>query len=366
MIPFYDLNATHREHGTALIDAFRRVLNSGSIIMGQELASFEEEFAAYCGASFCIGVGNGLDALALALRAKGVGPGDEVIVPSQTFIATWLAVSTVGATPVPVEVNGEYVIDPTKISRRIGPRTRAIIPVHLYGLPADMEKINAIAADSNLFVLEDAAQAHGSRQNGKRAGSLANAAAFSFYPTKNLGALGDGGAVVTSDEELAYNLRRLRNYGSTEKYVHDVLGGNSRLDEVQAALLRIKLRALDSANASRQMLAARYTRGLSGVTGLKTPQQPPDREHVYHLYVIECERRDELKDYLQRNKVQTLVHYPTAPHMQTVYSDMGIKPDELPSAKRMAERCLSLPLWPQMCVQDVDHVVGLINDFFHS
>lgn len=363
MIPFFDMNSGHDEIETHLVNAFHRVVKSGHVIMGTELRAFEDEFAEYCGASHCIGVGNGLDALALTLRAKGVGPGDEVIVPSQTFIATWLAVSMVGAVPIPVEVNDEYLIDPTKIRDKLTRKTRAIIPVHLFGLPADMDEINVIANESDLFVLEDAAQAHGARYKGRSTGNLAHAAAFSFYPTKNLGALGDGGAVVTNDTNLAHDLRRLRNYGSQQKYVHEVAGVNSRLDEMQAAFLRVKLPHLDSANARRRILATRYSEGLANVPGIKIPRVPPEREHVFHLYVIECQRRDELHAYLQANKVSTLIHYPVAPHMQGAYSHLGLADNSLPIAKRMADQSLSLPMWPQMKEQDVDEVISHIREF---
>ena len=364
MISFFDINAGHAELGNGLQDAFKRVLESGSIIMGAELQAFEEEFAAYCGVKHCIGVGNGLDALALALRARGIGPGDEVLVPSQTFIASWLAVSMTGATPVPVEIDpATYGIDATRLRDHVTPRTKAIMPVHLYGSPADMDAINAIAREFNLFVLEDAAQAHGAYYKGKRAGALGHAAGFSFYPSKNLGALGDGGAIVTDDDQLAADLRRLRNYGSNKKYVHEVAGVNSRLDELQAAILRVKLPSLDHGNERRRAIAERYTAGLQGIADLHTPASVEGATPVYHLYVIRTTRRDELVAYLGKQGVTCLIHYPIAPHQQGAYADLGIPADSLPLANQAAAQTLSLPIWPQMPLSHVDEVIAHIKQF---
>lgn len=365
MTPFFDIHAGHAELADEFQQAFSRVMNSGHVIMGPEVAAFEKEFAAYCGVKHCIGVGNGLDALALTLRAQGIKAGDEVLVPSQTFIASWLGVSMVGATPVPVEIDpATYLMDPARIKEKLTSRTKAIMPVHLYGLPAAMDAINAIARPLGLFVLEDAAQAHGSTHNGKRAGSLGDAAAFSFYPTKNLGAMGDAGAVVTDNDELAANLRMLRNYGSSQKYVHEVAGVNSRLDELQAALLRAKLGRLDAWNDQRRALAARYSQGLEGVGDLRTPFVPADSTHVFHLYVVSTGRRAELSAYLTAQGVQTLVHYPIAPHMQGAYAELGLPADSLPLATAAANETLSLPIWPQMKPEQVDAVVGHIRKFF--
>lgn len=364
MIPFFDINAGHAELGDGLQKAFTRVLQSGSIIMGAELKAFEDEFAAYCGVKHCIGVGNGLDALALALRARGIGHGDEVLVPSQTFIASWLAVSMTGATPVPVEINiGTYGIDPTLLRDHITPRTKAIMPVHLYGSPADMDAINSVAKEFNLFVLEDAAQAHGSYYKGKRAGSLGDAAGFSFYPSKNLGALGDGGAIVTDDDALADDMRRLRNYGSTKKYVHEVAGVNSRLDELQAAILRVKLPELDHGNERRRAIADRYTAALQGIEDLHTPLSVEGAQAVYHLYVVRTSRRDELAAYLNEQGVTCLIHYPIAPHQQGAYSELQIAADSLPLANQAAAQTLSLPIWPQMPLSAVDEVIAHIKKF---
>ncbi|RQO42786.1 erythromycin biosynthesis sensory transduction protein eryC1 [Variovorax sp. KBW07] len=365
MIPFFDIHAGHAELANEFTQAFSRVMASGHVIMGPEVVAFEKEFAAYCGAKHCIGVGNGLDALALTLRARGIGPGDEVLVPSQTFIASWLGVSMVGATPVPVEIDpATYLMDPARIKEKLTSKTKAIMPVHLYGLPAAMDKINEIARPLGLFVLEDAAQAHGATHNGKRTGTLADAAAFSFYPTKNLGAMGDAGAVVTNDDELAANLRMLRNYGSSQKYVHEVAGVNSRLDELQAALLRTKIDRLDAWNDKRRALAARYSEGLKGVGDLRVPYVPADSTHVFHLYVISTQRRAELSAHLTAQGVQTLVHYPIAPHMQGAYAELGLPADSLPLGTAASNETLSLPIWPQMKPEQVDAVVGHIRSFF--
>jgi dTDP-3-amino-3,4,6-trideoxy-alpha-D-glucose transaminase len=365
MIPFFDIHPGHDELADELSEAFQRVMKSGNLIMGPEVAAFETEFAAYCGAKHCIGMGNGLDALALTLRAKGIQAGDEVLVPSQTFVATWLAVSMVGATPVPVEIEpSTYAIDPHRIEEKLSRKTKAIIPVHLYGLPAAMDEVNAIARPRGIFVLEDAAQAHGSTIHGKKSGSLGDAAAFSFYPTKNLGCMGDGGAVVTSDDSLAERLRMLRNYGSTKKYVHEIAGVNSRLDELQAALLRVKLRRLDESNARRRSLARRYSEALEGVGDIRVPLVPEGSTHVFHLYVISTARRAELASYLADRGVHTLVHYPIAPHMQGAYASLGYSSSDLPLGTAAAAETLSLPLWPQMSPEQVDAVAGHIRAFF--
>ena len=298
---FFDLNAANLELRDALDSAYRRVMESGWVILGPELELFESEFASFCESSHCVGVGNGLDALALALRAKGIGAGDEVIVPSHTFIATWLAVSMVGARPVPVEVDdATFTMDVRAAADAVTPKTAAIIPVSLYGHPVDMDPILSFAERNGLFVLEDAAQAHGARFRGRRTGSLAHATAFSFYPTKNLGALGDGGAVVTSDPVLADRLRVLRNYGSREKYVHIEAGVNSRLDELQAAFLRTRLTVLDKWNEKRRTLADSYGKCLAGVADLVAPSVSPGAEHVYHLYVVRLRDRDRMIEFAQR------------------------------------------------------------------
>ena len=360
-IPFLDLGRVNAPHAEAMRAAAERVLASGRYILGPEVEAFEHEFAAYCEAAHCVGVANGLDALHLVLRAWGIGAGDEVIVPSHTFIATWLAVSQAGATPVPVEpCEATCNIDPARVEAAIGPRTRAIVAVHLYGQPADMAPLRAIADRHGLRLLEDAAQAHGARYRGRRAGSIGDAAAFSFSPGKNLGALGDGGAVVTSDAQLDDRLRRLRNYGSAEKYVHEVQGFNSRLDELQAAILRVKLTHLDAENAARRAVAGAYHESLAGlpVTPVATLV---GAEPVHHLLVVRTPERERLRQRLGERGIGHLVHYPTACHRQGAYA--GFSWPALPIAERLADNVLSLPMAPYLSAADVEQVAAAIRDF---
>lgn len=346
---FFELDVRAPELRGELEAAFRRVLASNQLILGPELDAFEAEFAAYCGAGQAIGVGNGLDALVLALRAAGVGPGDEVIVPSHTFAATWLAVIQVGARPVPVEPDpASYTITAEAIRSALSPRTAAVIPVSLYGHPVDMDPILALAADRGLFVLEDAAQSHGAEYRGRRTGGLAHATAFSFYPTKNLGALGDGGTVTTSDPALAERIRKLRNYGSVRKYEHELAGVNSRLDELQAAFLRAKLARLDVANDARRSHAAAYSQALADLPGVTTPAEADWAQHVYHLYVVRCVDRAAVQAQLAAADVQTLIHYPTACHLQPAFAELGFRPGRFPLAEQLAAEVLSLPMWPGM------------------
>lgn len=360
-IPFLDLKKLHSEVREALDTAYHRVTDSGCFIMGPELQAFESEFARYCDVAHCIGVGNGLDALKLLLQAYGIGPGDEVIVPSNTFIATWLAVTQCGATVVAVEPDmATHNIDVALIEPAITPRTKAIIPVHLYGQPADMDPIMAIAAAHGLVVIEDAAQAQGARYKGRRAGGLGHAAATSFYPGKNLGAMGDGGAVLTSDAAIAGKVAQLRNYGSTRKYVHDILGGNTRLDELQAAFLRVKLSALDRWNAKRKEIAGWYADCLAGST-LQRPRIEAGCESAWHLYVVRTARRDDLQRFLSERRISTVIHYPVPPHRQACYADMVCMP--LPRAERLAHEVLSLPMCPSMSNEDVASVADAIAAF---
>ena len=363
-VPFLDLGKLHQSIRESLDAAYRRVVDSGWFIMGPELEAFETEFARYCEVTHCIGVGNGLEALHLLLRAYGIGPGDEVIVPSNTFIATWLAVTECGAMPVPVDPDiATYNIDPTLIGNAITSRTRAIIPVHLYGQPADMDPINELAARHGLIVIEDAAQAQGARYKGRRAGSLGHAAATSFYPGKNLGALGDGGAVLTNDDVIAEKVKRLRNYGSQVKYVHDLAGYNSRLDEMQAAFLRVKLAVLDEWNARRRDVADQYSELLAG-EDIVLPQVPEYAEPVWHLYVIRSRQRDALKAHLERHGISTIIHYPVPPHRQACYQEFS--GHSLPVAGLLAGEVLSLPMSPVMTAEEVEIVAKPIISIFHN
>jgi dTDP-4-amino-4,6-dideoxygalactose transaminase len=360
-VPFLDLGHLHQPIRKQLDAAYNRVMDSGWFIMGPELEAFESEFAKYCEVKHCIGVGNGLEALHLLLRAHGIGPGDEVIVPSNTFIATWLAVTECGATPVAVEPNIEtHNIDPDRIVSAITKRTRAIMPVHLYGQPADMDPINSIAAKYGLVVIEDAAQAQGARYKGRRVGSLGHSAATSFYPGKNLGALGDGGAILTNDDAIADKVKQLRNYGSKVKYQHDMLGYNSRLDEMQAAFLRVKLSFLDQWNDQRRAIAASYTELLAN-TDIVLPHVPSYAEPVWHLYVVRCKQREELKSYLETQGVATVIHYPLAPHQQSCYSEY--KTEHLPLAELLANEVLSLPMSPLLDAVQVGYVAEKIISF---
>lgn len=371
-VPFLDLTALHAPIRSELDAAYKRVMDAGWFIAGPELEAFEREFADYCQTTYCVGVGNGLDAIHLLLRAYGIGPGDEVLVPSNTFIATWLAVTQCGATPVPVEpLRHTHNLNPSLLREKLTTRTRAIIPVHLYGQPADMDAINEVAAEHGLVVIEDAAQAQGASYKGRRVGALGHAAATSFYPGKNLGAMGDGGAVLTKDAQIAAKVRQLRNYGSDVKYQHLVQGYNSRLDEMQAAFLRVKLKALDAWNKRREAVAQQYTRGLAEVASnasssfdLGLPVVPLGLDPVWHLYVITTSRREELALHLQNQGVQTVIHYPVPPHLQKCYEGFG---DELlPIAQDLAQQVLSLPMSPALSNDQVAHVIAAVQSFAAS
>jgi dTDP-4-amino-4,6-dideoxygalactose transaminase len=361
-VPFLDLAAAQVELADELAAATARVLASGWYVLGPEVEEFERRFAEYVGAAHCVGVASGLDALHLSLAAMGIGEGDEVIVPSHTFIATWLAVSRVGARPVPVEPDPITAnIDPDRLEAAVTARTRAIMPVHLYGLPADMDGVRAVADRHSLRVLEDAAQAHGARYRGVRVGGLGNTAAWSFYPGKNLGALGDGGAVTTDDGDLAARLRALRNYGSRVKYVHDLAGFNSRLDELQAAVLSQKLLHLDEWNARRSALARVYLEALADL-----PMRLPavSRGQVWHLFTVRTGRRDALATYLGEHGIGALVHYPIPPHLQGAYRHLGMNPGDLPIAEAIARETLSLPMGPHVTTHDADRVIDAVHAFF--
>jgi len=363
MVPFLDLRAATAEIRVELDKALGRVLASGRYVLGPEVEAFEREFSAFVGTDHCVGVGNGLDAIELALRALGVGTGDEVIVPSNTYIATWLAVTRLGALVVPVEPNLEtYNIDPGRVEAAITPRTRAIVAVHLYGQPADMDPLRTIASARGVGLVEDAAQAHGAGYRGRRVGGLGDAAAWSFYPTKNLGALGDGGAVTTNDPDVADRVRVLRNYGSRTKYVNEIRGVNSRLDELQAAVLRVKLRLLDGWNQRRRRVAALYLDGL-GSTALRLPETAPGADPVWHLFVVRSEARDRLREHLTKNDVQTLIHYPIPPHRQAAYADLGYPVGAFPIAERIHRECLSLPIGPHLTDGQVRDVIDAVLSF---
>ncbi len=364
-IPLVDLAAQWAVIGREAEPRIREVLGRGDFILGRALEEFEAAFAAYCGCRRAIGVASGLDALKLALRALDVGPGDTVIVPAHTFIATALAVSAVGAQPALVDIDeASFNLDPRRLEEAAGPRTRAVIPVHLYGRPADMDPILELAARRGWAVLEDAAQAHGARYRGRPCGSLGRIAAFSFYPGKNLGAAGDGGAVTTNEAALADRVARLRNYGSTVKYRHDELGENSRLDTLQAAILSVKLRHLDEWNAARRQIAAAYTDALRGVGDLLLPAEPADAESVWHLYVVRTSRRDALLDHLRTRGIGALIHYPCPIHLQPAYAGAGWRAGQFPVAERVAREVISLPIYPEMSEEQIARVVSAVREFY--
>ncbi len=362
-VRFLDLGAAYNELQQELDDAAARVLRSGWYVLGPEVEAFEAAFAELVGVKHCVGVASGLDALYLSLRSMGIGSGDEVIVPANTYIATWLAVTQTGAMPVPVEPSElTYNLDPTKIEHAVTGRTSAILPVHLYGQPADMDPILDIANRHGLRVLEDAAQAHGARYQGRRVGTLGDSAAWSFYPGKNLGALGDAGAVTTNDDEIADHVRCLRNYGSRTKYVNELRGVNSRLDELQAALLIVKLKHLDEWNDRRRRVAQLYSSGLRD-TPLVLPTVPGWALPVWHLFVIRSNRRDDLQLYLRQNGVETLLHYPIPPHLQAAYRDLGLVEGSLPISEAIHREVLSLPMGPHLSNEAVAKVIRVVTEF---
>lgn len=364
---FLDLGLSDPGLRPALDAAYRRVMDSGWVVLGPEVEAFEAEFATYCGAAHAVGVGNGLDALTLSLRAAGVGEGAEVIVPSHTYAATWIAVTAAGAHPVPVEVDpGTFALDPDAAAAAVTDRTAALLPVSLYGHPADMDPLMSLAARHGLFVLEDAAQSHGASYRGRRTGGLAHATAFSFYPTKNLGAIGDGGAVLTDDPLLARRLRRLRNYGQERKYVHEETGVNSRLDELQAAFLRVRLTNLDAENLQRRRLATLYAEHLDGCPDVQTPGEASWAQHVYHLYVIRAAARDTLQLGLRARDVETLVHYPVPCHLQPAFAYLGFGRGAFPVAERLADEVLSLPLRPTMLDDEIATVADAVRQITAS
>ncbi len=361
MIPFLDLKSIQMKQRTDLVAAMERVLDSGWYVLGQEVERFQSEYAAYCEADHCVGVANGLEALSLALRALDIGPGDEVIVPSNTYIATWLAVTHVGARCIPVEpIIETYNIDPALIEKAITPSTRAIMPVHLYGQAADLGAILPIARKHSLYVIEDAAQAHGASCNGKKIGAHGDVVAWSFYPGKNLGAIGDGGAITTNRAELAERITVLRNYGSQKKYHNMEIGYNSRLDELQAAFLRVKLEQLEADTARRRDIASIYLEQMSGLP-VALPTVPAWAEPAWHLFVIRHENRDNLIKKLAGKGVGSMIHYPIPPHMQLAYAEMGYASGSFPISEVIHRDVLSLPIGPTMSASQVDQVIDAVR-----
>jgi dTDP-4-amino-4,6-dideoxygalactose transaminase len=363
MIPFLDLREEYRTIESEVLETISAVMRRGNFILGENVKAFEEEFANYCGAKFGVGVGSGTEALHLALLACGVKQGDEVITVPNTAAATALAVSSANAKPIFIDVSQEfYTIDPAKVETAITSRTKAIIPVHLYGHPADMDPIMEIAERYDLRVVEDACQAHGAEYKGQKVGSIGHLGCFSFYPTKNLGAYGDGGMVVTKDEGLYEKLCLLRNYGQSDRYHHIIKGYNSRLDEIQAAMLRVKLKKLDKWNEVRRNIADAYNQLLEN-SDVITPKEASYAKHVYHLYVIRSKRREELKHFLEKRGIQTLIHYPIPLHLQEAYQELGLKKGSYPQSEKCAEEILSLPIYPELKSEQIAYLGEVINEF---
>lgn len=364
-VPILDLKPAYEELRAELDAAYFRVMESGWVLLGKELEAFEVEYAASVGATHCVGVANGLDAMHLVLRALGVGTGDEVIVPSHGYIATWLAVTHAGARPVPCEPDVNTCnLDPTRLSALITPRTKAILPIHLYGQTADMKAINLVAQENGLFVLEDAAQSHGALCHGRAAGSLGDAAGISFYPSKNLGALADAGAVTTGDAALAEKVRHLRNYGSKIRYHNEYIGLNSRLSELQAAFLRAKLPRLVEWNARRAGLASRYLTQLHGLGDIILPFVPEWAAPVWHLFVIRTAHRDALQGFLSSRGIGTQIHYPIPPHLSNAYRSAGWRRGDFPLAEKLADEVLSLPIGPHVSSEQIDYVCLTMREYF--
>ena len=366
-VPFVDLNSQHNSIREEISHAIQDVITAGDFILGNELRRFEENFAVYLGTSNVVGTGNGLDALRLALLSLGIGPGDEVIVPANTYIATALAVSAVGACPVLVEAEEDtFNLDHRLVEQAITDRTKAILVVHLYGQPAEMDPLLDIVSRYNLHLIEDACQAHGAEYKGRRVGTFGAIGCFSFYPSKNLGALGDAGAAVTSNPELAEKLRRLRNYGQVQKYYNVLKGINSRLDNIQAAVLNVKLKNLEQWNRQRMKHAERYRELLSGIRQIRVPQTSSNRTHVFHLYVIRCGTRDALQAFLKDRGIQTQIHYPLPIYRQQAYADLGIRAGAFPVTDRISEEILSLPMYPELQPEQIEHVAGSISAFYND
>jgi dTDP-4-amino-4,6-dideoxygalactose transaminase len=364
-VPFVDLKAQHQSLRPEIDAAIGRVIDECSFILGSAVTAFEQEFAAFVEARHAIGVADGLDALHLSLDALGIGPGDEVIIPANTFIATALAVSQTGATIRPVDCDPlTQEIDVRRIEEAITPRTKAIMPVHLFGMAADMDPISEIAVRRGLRVVEDAAQAHGTRYKGRACGSLGHLSGFSFYPGKNLGACGDGGMVVTNDDGLAERIRQLRNYGQRVKYVHIEKGVNSRLDALQASILAIKLRHLPAWNAARHRHAQAYRARLAGIGDLGFQQEDPNSTHIYHLFLVQTAHRDALQAHLKAAGVETGIHYPIPVHRQAAYAELGFGEGSFPVAERLANRILSLPMFAELSPEQLDYVCAQVRGFY--
>jgi len=366
-IPFVDLSRVHAPLREEFLGVLARAIDSSAFVMGGAVRDFEAAFARYCGSRHCVGVSSGTDALLLALKAAGIGPGDEVITVPNSFVATAAAIRMAGATPVFVDVDeSTQLVDVRRLERAVTPRTRAVVPVHLFGQVAPMDEIGAFASARGLVVIEDACQAHGARLGGRRIGELGSlAAAFSFYAGKNLGALGEAGAVVTNDDELAARLRRLREHGQSERYVHVELGTNARLDAIQAGFLSVKLAHLDRWNAERRRLAARYTERLSRARGAIVPEEkgPAGAGHVYHLYVVRVRERDKARAFLQERGISTGIHYPIPIHLQGAFADLGLGPGSFPVAERLAREILSLPMFPGLTDDELDRVCDALEEW---
>ena len=361
VIPFFNHRAIHASLNSELLEAFNRVLHSSNIMLGDEVKAFEKNVCDYLDCKYAIGVNSGLDALIISLEALGIGKGDEVIVPANTYVATWLAVTKTGATPMPVEASiTDYNIDVSKIQEKISPKTKAIMPVHLYGLPCNMDEIMKIANDNNLYVIEDNAQSFGSNINNKKTGTFGKINAHSFYPTKNLGAIGDAGMITTDDEELYNKCKVLRNYGSKEKYINDVIGHNSRLDEIQAAILNVKLKYTDKWVSEKRENAKQYIDGLKDISEIVLPEY--DDLHTYHLFVIRTKKRDQFKKHLEEKKINTLIHYPIPPHRQPIYKNTHSSM-ELPISDEIASTCLSLPNYIGMGKSQIEYICKCILEF---
>ena len=363
MVPFFDLDLQHSYLADELNEAIQRVMSRGWFILGEEVESFEAEFATYCGVKHCVGVGSGTDALSLAIEACGIGLGDEVITVSHTFIGTAVAISRTKAKPVFVDIDpASYTMDPEQTARAITPRTKALLPVHLYGQCADMDPLVELAREHNLWVIEDACQAHGAIYKGQRAGSMGHLSCFSFYPSKNLGACGDGGAVTTNDQELAERLRLLRNYGQKRKYHHESMGYNSRLDELQAAVLKVKLRHLDEWNQARRKHAQYYTTLLEGYD-LACPYEASHGSPVYHLYVVRSPRREQLRNFLEKRGIDTQIHYPIPVHLQKIYASLGYSRGSLTATESIAAEVISLPMYPELTEEKIELVCEAVQLF---